>query len=73
MAHGYPDAAPEVGSAPARPVGLSGGRRSPYLVDSLKDARLSIEHWRLDYNKNRPHSSLDDLAPEQFVARVMGF
>ncbi len=40
--------------------------------DSLASARLSIEQWRLDYNKNRPHSSLDDLAPEQFVARVMG-
>ena len=39
---------------------------------SLAGARLSIEEWRLDYNKYRPHSSLDNLAPEQFMARVMG-
>jgi len=39
---------------------------------SLASARLAIEQWRLDYNKNRPHSSLEDLAPEQFVARVIG-
>jgi putative transposase len=39
---------------------------------SLASARLVIEAWRLDYNKNRPHSSLDDLAPEQYVARMAG-
>jgi len=39
--------------------------------DSLASARLLIEQWRLDYNKNRPHSSLGDLAPKHFLARVM--
>ena len=38
---------------------------------SLSSARLTIEEWRLDYNKNRPHSSLDNQVSEQFVARLM--
>jgi len=40
--------------------------------DSFVSARRSIEELRQDYNKNRAHSSLDNLAPEQFIARVMG-
>lgn len=34
---------------------------------SLEDARGKIETWRQDYNEFRPHSSLDDLTPQQFV------
>jgi putative transposase len=34
---------------------------------SLEDAREKIEKWRLEYNEFRPHSSLDDLTPQQFV------
>lgn len=30
---------------------------------SLTDARHTIEDWRLDYNTERPHSSLGDLPP----------
>jgi putative transposase len=36
---------------------------------SLKDARRKIELWRLQYNRERPHSSLGYLAPEEFAAR----
>jgi putative transposase len=36
---------------------------------SLKDAQEKIEAWRKDYNKNRPHSSLGNLTPEEFVER----
>ena len=50
---------------------LDGGLNEHWF-DSLGSAMLSVEQWRLDYNKNRPHASLEDLAPEQFVARVMG-
>jgi hypothetical protein len=25
-----------------------------------------IEAWRIEYNTERPHSSLDDLTPEEF-------
>jgi putative transposase len=36
---------------------------------SLKDAQEKIEAWRKDYNRNRPHSSLGNLSPEEFVRR----
>jgi len=35
---------------------------------SLDDARRKIEHWRNQYNRARPHSSLGYLAPEEFAA-----
>ena len=34
---------------------------------SMEDAQEKIEKWRLDYNEFRPHSSLGDLTPQQFV------
>ena len=34
---------------------------------SLSDARCKIETWRQDYNQQRPHSSLDYLAPAEFA------
>jgi len=36
---------------------------------SLNEARTVIEDWRQDYNQFRPHSSLDDLTPEQYRNR----
>jgi len=36
---------------------------------SMEDAQEKIEKWRRDYNEFRPHSSLGDLTPEQFVAK----
>jgi putative transposase len=33
---------------------------------SLEDAQEKIEHWRAEYNNYRPHSSLDDLTPDEF-------
>ena len=35
---------------------------------SVEDARKKIEDWRIDYNKNRPHSSLGNLTPNTFLA-----
>ena len=35
---------------------------------SLEDARRKIEQWRVQYNRERPHSSLGYLAPEEFAA-----
>jgi putative transposase len=40
---------------------------------SLAEARERIEHWRVDYNQVRPHSSLDDLTPEEYAARLVSF
>lgn len=34
---------------------------------SLEDAREKIESWRRDYNEWRPHSSLDNLSPRQYL------
>lgn len=34
---------------------------------SLADARCTIEAWRADYNRVRPHGSLGYLTPEDFV------
>lgn len=36
---------------------------------NLKEARLLIEAWRVDYNTNRPHSSLNYLPPELWAQR----
>jgi putative transposase len=33
---------------------------------SLAHARRVVEDWRLDYNRDRPHSSLRNLTPEEF-------
>ena len=34
---------------------------------TLDDARETIENWRIDYNRVRPHSSLGYLTPEEFA------
>ncbi len=34
----------------------------------LEDARVKIESWRKEYNADRPHSALGNLAPEEFAA-----
>ncbi|GGF29012.1 hypothetical protein GCM10011383_45920 [Hymenobacter cavernae] len=35
---------------------------------SLADAQEKIEHWRQEYNGFRPHSSLQNLTPDEVVA-----
>jgi putative transposase len=37
---------------------------------SLDDAREKVETWRLDYNRERPHGALGNLAPLAYVASV---
>lgn len=39
---------------------------------SLDDARATIESWRRDYNQVRPHSSLDNMTPEEFANAAAG-
>ena len=36
---------------------------------SLADARAKLDAWRRDYNESRPHTSLGDLTPAEFVRR----
>ncbi len=40
-----------------------------HIFVSLDDARRKIEQWRVQYNRERPHSALGYLAPEEFAAR----
>lgn len=35
---------------------------------SIQDARDTIEAYRVDYNTERPHSSLGDLTPQEYAA-----
>ena len=35
--------------------------------DSLLEARVHIEDWRIDYNNHRPHSAHGDLTPNEFA------
>jgi transposase InsO family protein len=38
-----------------------------YLFDSVAEAQQLIEQWREEYNRHRPHSSLDYLTPTEFA------
>jgi putative transposase len=43
---------------------------NPNWFTSLADARARAADWRRDYNTNHPHSSLGNLAPEEFAQRA---
>ena len=38
---------------------------------SLDDAQQKIEAWRVDYNEYRPHQSLADKTPKEFVSEQL--
>ena len=40
-----------------------------HLFANLNEARQYIEEWRIDYNTNRPHTSLNGLTPTEFATR----
>jgi len=39
-----------------------------HLFFGLEDARQKLEAWRVDYNTNRPHRSLGQKTPAEYVA-----
>lgn len=39
------------------------------VFGSLLEARIVIESWRVEYNTERPHSSLGNKTPEEFAGR----
>jgi len=41
---------------------------SAHWFTHLADARRQIEVWRQDYNRVRPHQSLDDRPPKEYAA-----
>ena len=40
---------------------------------NLFDARRKIAAWRIEYNEERPHSSLGYRTPKEFAAQAAGF
>lgn len=36
---------------------------------SLEDAQEKFDHWREDYNGFRPHSSLGDMSPNEYIEK----
>jgi len=38
-----------------------------WQFDSLREARVIIEDWRIDYNWQRPHTAHGDLTPSEFA------
>ncbi|WP_372353242.1 integrase core domain-containing protein [Pararhizobium sp. YC-54] len=37
---------------------------------SLAQARRDITEWKEDYNRNRPHSSLGNITPNEFAMKI---
>ena len=68
--------------APGKPVqnafseSFNGRLRDECLNESwfvsLRDARETIEAWRVDYNDVRPHSGLSDATPTAFALSLRG-
>jgi putative transposase len=42
---------------------------SAHWFENLAEAQACLEAWRKEYNESRPHSSLGDLTPAEFLAR----
>ncbi|MEM9097521.1 MAG: transposase [Pseudomonadota bacterium] len=40
------------------------------LFTTLDEAKAHITAWKEDYNRNRSHSSLGNLTPDEFVAKI---
>jgi len=53
-----------------RRYGTHGNRPHPLFLGKISEAHETIEDWRIDYNRERPHSSLKYLAPEDFAAAL---
>ena len=41
--------------------------------ETLDQARDEIQSWRTDYNEERPHSSLGNIPPAQYVAEMVAW
>lgn len=46
---------------------LRNERLNTNIFFSIEDAREKLNAWRIDYNTQRPHSSIGNLAPEEFA------
>lgn len=41
-----------------------------HIFRNLYEARTIIEEWRCDYNERRPHSSLNNLTPQEYALMI---
>lgn len=41
-----------------------------HWFESLDEAKVIIEAWRRDFNESRPHSTLNDLPPAEYLRRA---
>ena len=41
------------------------------LFSSIKEARAKITNWKEDYNRERPHSSLENMTPHDFTMKTL--
>jgi len=41
------------------------------IFGSILEAKVVVETWRIEYNQQRPHSSLGYQTPEEFAARAL--
>jgi putative transposase len=41
-----------------------------HWFETLDEAKAIIEAWRRDYNESRPHSTLNDLSPTEFLRQT---
>ena len=39
-----------------------------YVFRTLNEVREITENWIRQYNEERPHDSLDDLTPQEYLA-----
>jgi putative transposase len=42
-----------------------------HWFQTLEEARARIENWRIEYNRERPHGSLDDQSPQEFLRALV--
>lgn len=43
-----------------------------HWFESITEARWKISEWRREYNERRPHSSLGNLAPKEYIEELLG-
>lgn len=51
---------------------LRGELLDQYLFATLDDVREAVWWWQIEYNEERPHSSLGDLTPAEYYAKFAG-
>ena len=43
------------------------------LFGNLREARVILESWRLEYNERRPHSALGYRTPNEYAGKDVRF